>query len=244
LINNSTALLKTDASALFSRYMIARVPPVYRARTRDQPVSSKRLKTAQIKTKRLDSELGSRLNLRPPTKRAVMRVTIEHREESTGLVSNRKECFVDCKVEFSEEERAIIKERDLYREGFSVRTSTPLPTKTAFFSTNIMRVIGRFMMMGGFIAGVMGSNYSFLFFVGAGLEIFGWIRARREDKRFENDEQTITIKQLLNNPTFTVHAWSAGYAKGIEEDIRGHLVALKNLIKGSAEVQAKQTFEL
>jgi hypothetical protein len=173
-----------------------------------------------------------------------MRVTIEHREQTTGVVKNHKDCYVDCKVEFSEEERAIIKARDLYGEGFTVRTSTPLPTKTAFWGTNIMRVIGRVLMVGGFIAGVAGTNYGFLFFVGVGLEIYGWIRTRSEDKRFESDEQTISIKQLLSNPGFTVHAWNAGLAKGIEEEIREHLVSLKGLVKDSAQLQAKQTFEL
>lgn len=173
-----------------------------------------------------------------------MRVTIEHREQAEGVIGNRKECYVDCKVEFSEEERAIIRERDLYREGFTVRTSTPLPTKTEFFSTNIMRVIGRILIIAGIILGIAGTNFGFLFFVGVGLEIYGWLRVRREDKRFESDEQTITIKQLLSNPTFTVHAWNAGLAKTIEEEIRQHLIALKNLIQSSAQLQAKQTFEL
>lgn len=173
-----------------------------------------------------------------------MRVTIEHREAASGALGNRKESYVDCTVHFSEEEHAIIKERDLYREGFTVRTSTPLPTKTQFFSTNIMRVIGRFLMIGGFIAGVAGTNFGFLFFVGVGLEIYGWLRTRKEDKRFESDEQEITVKQLLNKPTFTVHAWNPAAAKGIEEEIRQHLASLKAVIQNSAEIKAKQTFEL
>ena len=47
--------------------------------------------------------------------------------------------------------------------------------------------------------------------------IWGWIRTRKEDKRFETTEQHITVKQLLNKPTFTVHAWNPAAAKGIEE---------------------------
>lgn len=129
-----------------------------------------------------------------------MRVTIEHREEATGVINNHKAVFIDCKVEFSEEERAIIKTRDLYGECFTVRTSTPLPTKTEFFSTNIMRVVGRILMIVGVILGIAGTNFGFLFFVGVGLEIYGWVRTRREDKRFESDEQTVTVKQLLANP--------------------------------------------
>jgi hypothetical protein len=181
-----------------------------------------------------------------------MRVTIEHREKTTGVIGSHKDCYVDCTVEFSEEERSIIKERDLYRDGFTVRTSTPIPTKTAFWSTNVMRLAGYCMIIGGFVYGMfveglarVNTNFGGpILFIGIALTIYGWVRSRREDKRFENHEQTITIKHLLSNPTFTVHAWNAGIAKGIEEEVHGELVTLKNLIKASAELQAKQTFEL
>ena len=83
-----------------------------------------------------------------------------------------------------------------------------------------------------------------MFFIGIGLFIWGWFRTRKEDKRFESSEQEITVKQLLNKPTFTVHAWNPAAAKGIEETIRENLVSLKNLIQDSAQIQAKQTFEL
>jgi len=173
-----------------------------------------------------------------------MRVTIEHREAASGVLGNHKDSYVDCKVEFNEEERAIIKERDLYGDGFTVRAATKLPTVTTFWSTNLMRVIGRFMMIGGVVLGLAGTNFGFLFFVGAGLEIWGWLRTRREDKRFETSEQQVTVKQLLNNPSFTVHAFNPAIAKGIEEDLRKNLVALKEVIQNSAQIQAKQTFEL
>ena len=181
-----------------------------------------------------------------------MRVTIEHREATSGVLGNHTECYVDCTVTFSEEESAIIKARDLYREGFIVRTSTPLPSKTQFFSTNIMRVIGRFTLIGGIIYMIYSSFThpateplgGLLFVIGVGLEIYGWLRARKEDKRFESSEQEITVKQLLNKPSFTVHAWNPAVAKGIEDEIRQNLVSLKNVIQNSAQIQAKQTFEL
>jgi hypothetical protein len=181
-----------------------------------------------------------------------MRVTIEHREEVSGLLKDHKDCYVDCTVELSNEERAIIKERGLYAEGFTIRTSTPLPSKTAFFGTNILRFIGRLMIVGGLFYGFLveglggaKSNYGApLLFIGVGLEIYGWLRTRREDKRFEEDDQTVTIKQLLSKPTFTVHAWNAGYAKGTEEEIRDKLTSLKSLIQSSATLNTKQTFEL
>jgi hypothetical protein len=175
-----------------------------------------------------------------------MRVTIEHREATSGVLGNHKESYVDCTVNFSEEERAIIKERDLYREGFVVRTSTPLPTGGSMLGTGLMRFVGPFMIVGGFIWGLAGGGdlAGLTLFAGIGFVIYGWLRARREDKRLETSEQDITVKQLLNNSTFTVHAWNPAAAKGIEEDIRGHLTSLKAVIQNSAEITPKQTFEL
>jgi hypothetical protein len=175
-----------------------------------------------------------------------MRVTIEHREIATGVLGNHKDSYIDCTVNFSEEERAIIKERDLYREGFSVRTSTPLPPKTSLLGTGLMRLAGPLMMVVGFVWGLAGGGTptGLLFFGGLGFTIFGWLRSRKEDKRIETSEQQITIKQLLSQPTFTVHGWNPAAAKGLEETIREHLLELKSLIQNSAQLPATQTFEL
>lgn len=175
-----------------------------------------------------------------------MRVTIEHREANAGVLGNHKDCYVDCAINFSEEERAIIKARDLYAQGFEVRTSTPLPSQPSMLGTGLMRGLGPLMMVGGFVWGLAGGGTptGLLFFAGLGFTVYGWVRSRKEDKRFESSEQQITIKQLLNKPSFTVHVWNPAAAKGIEEDIRQNLIALKNLIQDSAQLQAKQTFEL
>ncbi len=175
-----------------------------------------------------------------------MRVTIDHREVASGVLGSHKDCYVDCTVNFSEEEQAIIKTRELYREGFSVRTSTPLPSKTALFGAGLMRPIGIVMMVVGAVWGIAGGGTptGLLFFVGLGLVVYGWLRVRKQDNRLENSEQDVTVKQLLGKPTFTVHAWNPAAAKGIEQDIRDNLVTLKGLIQDSAELQATQTFEL
>lgn len=181
-----------------------------------------------------------------------MRVTIEHREVASGVLNNHKDCYLDCTVDFSEEERAIVKARDLYDNGFEIRAATPLPTQTRLFSTGIIRAVGRFTLVAG-IGYMIYSSFihpateplgGLLFVVGLGLEIYGRLRARKEDKRVETSEQNITIGQLLNNPKFTVHDWNPAAAEGIEQDVRERLVGLKNLIRNSAQIQAKQTFEL
>jgi hypothetical protein len=181
-----------------------------------------------------------------------MRITIGHREVASGVRGNHKDCYVDCTVNFSEEEQAIIKARDLYREGFSVRTSTPLPTRSSVLGTGLMRSVGPIMIVGGLLYGMIVEGLAHartnfgapVLFIGIGLTVFGFWRSRKEDQRFESSEQEVTVKQLLGKPTFTVHAWNPAAAKGIEEGIRDNLVALKSLLQNSAQLQARQTFEL
>jgi hypothetical protein len=175
-----------------------------------------------------------------------MRVTIEHREVASGVLGKHKDTYVDCRVEFNEEERAIIKAHDLYRNGFTVRAATALPSKGALFGSGLMRPVGIVMMVIGVVWGIAGGGTptGLLFFGGLALAVYGWLRTRKEDRRLESSEQEITVKQLLNNPSFTVHAWNPAAAKGIEQGIRDDLVALKNLIADSADIRAKQTFEL
>jgi hypothetical protein len=182
-----------------------------------------------------------------------MRVTIEHREEAGGISGQRRSYFVDCIVEFSEEERAIIRARDLYDHNFTMPASTPLPSQAAFVGTGFLRPVGGLMTIAGPIIGIVGGLTksggseglgSLLFFGGIGLLIYGWRRERRQDNRLEQPEQRITVRQLLSNSRFTVNAIDPAHAKGIEDDIRAELVALKDTIKGSAELQSRQTFEL
>jgi hypothetical protein len=71
-----------------------------------------------------------------------MRVTIEHRESVSGVLAAHKDCYIDCEVLLSEEEKAIIKHRQLYDHGFTVRTSTPLPKKSSLLGTGLMRSVG------------------------------------------------------------------------------------------------------
>lgn len=102
------------------------------------------------------------------------------------------------------------------------------------------------MIVVGVVWGIAGGGTptGLLFFGGLGLAVYGWLRTRKQDQRLENSEQNIPIRQLLAKPSFTVHAWNPGSAKGVEQDIRDELVSIKNIIAESADVRAKQTFEL
>lgn len=175
-----------------------------------------------------------------------MRVTIEHRETTTGVLGNHKDCYLDCHVEFSEEEKAIVKQRDLYGLDITVRAATPEPTKATLIGSGLMRPIGVVMMVVGVIWGLAGGGTptGLLFFGGLGLVIYGWVRTRTEGKRIESSDQVLTIKRLLGNPSFSVHAFDPAAAKGFEQQVREQLQYLKNAIADSAELRTKQTFEL
>ena len=112
-----------------------------------------------------------------------MRVTIEHREATSGVLGTHKESYVDCTVNFSEEERAIVQARDLYREGFFVRTSTPLPSSGSTVGTRLMRGFGPLLIVGGLLYGMIveglahaQTNYGApALFLGIGLTVFGLV---------------------------------------------------------------------
>lgn len=175
-----------------------------------------------------------------------MRVTIEHREQAAGVLKNHRESYIDCRVEFSEEEKAIIKARDLYRNGFSAWAATPLAGKPAVIGTGLLRILAPLLAIIGLIWGFAGGGNlaGLLLFAGIGLFLYGWIAGRKQDKRAGNDEQQITIKRLLGNPSFTVYAFDPAAAKGYELQLREHLQNLKDLLINSAQIQGKQSFEL
>lgn len=180
-----------------------------------------------------------------------MRVTIEHREETAGVAGNRRNYFIDCGLTFSEEERAIIKARDLTKHNFTLPAATPTPTKVEFVGYPALRTIARLMMVGGFVWALVASFQrgaegpgTLVLFAGIALEIYAWRKTRNVDKRLDQPEQQLFLGKLLSDGRFTVYVVDPAHAKSVEEDIRNALVGIKQIIQGSAELSARQTFEL
>jgi hypothetical protein len=67
-----------------------------------------------------------------------MRVVIEHRQQVTGLGSKISQ-FVDCTVQFSEEEKAIIKKRGLGDHIIVLDPPTPPPTYREYMTAGILQ---------------------------------------------------------------------------------------------------------
>jgi hypothetical protein len=181
-----------------------------------------------------------------------MRVTIEHREESAGLTGTKRNRFVDCAVEFSQEELAIIKARGLQDRGFAMPAATPLPTAVTYVGSGVVRSIGRLLIVAGVVYGIVaglagwhGDGLSvFMLLIGIGLEVYGWRKSRAQEQRLDSPDQMITLGHLISQGRFTVYAFDPSHAKGIEDDIRSSLAGMKQLLQDAAEIKAKQTFEL
>jgi hypothetical protein len=179
-----------------------------------------------------------------------MRVTIEHREEAAGLARQMRNYFVDCAIEFSEEEKAIIKARKLYDHVVTSGFFSPPPTPLSENAPEWLRaVVAPIAAMIGVIVGIQsafthaGEGLSFfLLLLGGGTWVYGFLAMRKQDAAAKR--QTITIRTIIDGSGFSIYAPSPADAKVIDEDLRDKLVAVKSFVAGSAEIAPKQTFEL
>jgi hypothetical protein len=179
----------------------------------------------------------------------MMRVTIEHREEATGFSGKSRNYFVDCRVEFAEEEKAIIQARALRDQivmEAHLRPPPPPPLKSKPFW---LRVAGPWLMFAGFVIGFLslftnaGGNLGpMLFFVGAGFWLYGVIGFNRQQAPW--DAESITIGTLLSPRPVSIYATDPASAKVLDERFREALVGVKQLVSASAKLRDKETFDL
>src|ERR1700733_12241873 len=67
-----------------------------------------------------------------------MRVTIDHRQQNTGLGSTISQ-FVECTVQFSEEEKAIIRVRGLNDHIIVLDPPSPPPSYREYMTAGILQ---------------------------------------------------------------------------------------------------------
>jgi hypothetical protein len=173
-----------------------------------------------------------------------MRVTIEHREEATGVSRSKRNYFVDCNIQLSEEERAIIRARGLQEHFFTTEGARPPRTSASFAAAPALKGCAPLIGVAGFIWGLFGGGTP------AGLMLFGAIGMFAYGFYIDlqpmgaAEEQTITLGRLLRMPKFSVFAPSPSQAKEIDAQLREKLANVKSNLVASAEIEKKQTFEL
>lgn len=178
-----------------------------------------------------------------------MRVTIRHREEETGITGKWRNYFVDCVVEFSEEEKAVIKARSLYDQivltGFLAPPPPPLSRNAPFW----LRAIAPLTALTGlviFIQSMFTKLYDglglLLLLIAAGFWVYGFLGEFKQQRSLE--EQKVPIRDLLDRGVLTIYAPSPAHAKAIEDDLQQKLSALKALIAGSADMATARTYQI
>lgn len=173
-----------------------------------------------------------------------MRVTIEHREQAAGLTGKQRHYFVDCTVDLSQEERAIVENRGLKQHFIEVGYSEP-PDSGA--KAGLLRGFAPLVALGGVGLGISsmftksGEGLSFLLLLAAGGM---WLFGRTSEFKAAHASPEITLGRLLRNNQFTIYAASPAQAKQVESDLGKKLVSLKANIAESAVIGQKQTFEL
>jgi hypothetical protein len=181
-----------------------------------------------------------------------MQLTTNYREEATGVLKGTKQFFLICKIQFSEQERAIIQERGLYEEYIGAPADTSPPTRSGDIGAFFLRLAGIICMPLGLLAscvtGLAGSNAStplfMLFLVGIGLFVVGKLKDRSANRRVDNPTQHLTVRRLLTNPQFVVYAPALDIARMYEESVRNQLKQLADILRANVVVPETNTYEL
>jgi hypothetical protein len=179
-----------------------------------------------------------------------MRVVTEHRQQVTGLGSKISQ-FVECTVQFSEEEKAIIKKRGLGDHIIVLDPPTPPPTYREYMTAGILQgfapffaIIGLGLLISSIFNRGQFAELGWLLLLGSPIGwAVGFLMDRSMDIRFTHPKQHVSIRSMLAGP-FTVHSPDPAHSDLVVDQIRERLTFLKLVISGSAEARQRQTYEL
>jgi hypothetical protein len=171
-----------------------------------------------------------------------MKVTIEHSDvkRRQGTLYN-----VTCTIRFSEEEKAIIRERSLGGNifGFEHGYVNHPESADSPVSPGMLRVGARLLFLVGLPFTYFSPPIATLCWAGAaGLFLY---RKNLERTLTKVGQDSITLNQVLRDGSFTVSAFGSPVeAQQVDAEMRTGLEGLKNLMTASAEIPQAETFEM
>jgi hypothetical protein len=171
-----------------------------------------------------------------------MKVTIEHSDvkRRPGTLYN-----VKCAIGFSEEERAIIRERSLggNKFGFEHGFVNHPESADSPVSPQMLRVGARLLFLIGLPFTYFSPPIAMLCWIGAvGLFFY---RKNLESTLSKVGQDSITLAQVLRDGSFTVSAFGSPLeAQQVDAEIRSNLDGLKNMMTASAEIPKVESFEM
>jgi hypothetical protein len=183
-----------------------------------------------------------------------MKLTVNYRPVSAGI-GGSKHHYLDCHVDFTREERVLIDERGLYDEYVLLPAATPAPTGLDDVKAKAMRIAGIILTPIGLLLfadqlirpDMMEGSGPFPFLIlaaGVALYAIGKFKAMQAARRSYDDTQSLTVKRLLTNPDFIVHAYTMEQAKEYDGQVQGSLGVLAQSIRATADAPAPATHEL
>lgn len=185
-----------------------------------------------------------------------MQVTIRHRQVDAGVTLPRQDHYVDCRVDFNEEEKAIILTRGLGSQ-YSLTVPSAMPMGAGM---DMRGGTGGCLKVVGIISGGLGVLFLLalaadgnivppilimgIFFILVSVACFGTMISAQSRRNTSFRDQSWTLGQFVANPTFTVYAADFDQAKYYDELIRMRLSEIKDAITRNIELKQTETFEL
>ena len=183
-----------------------------------------------------------------------MQLTIEYREKP-GSYAN-KDFFLICKVKFSNEELAVADERGMWGMSLTVPSGEPPPSTGFDFKTRAMRFLGICLIPIGLVsscitkvADASGRTDAPPLWLGLGFAAIGatlMILAQfRDSDALKNlMHQDLTLRRLVTNGVFQIHAFSLEQAKQQETEVREKLKLMADSLRSSTVVPEQTTYDL
>jgi hypothetical protein len=171
-----------------------------------------------------------------------MKVTFTHSEIKQR---RRNLYYVNCQIEFNEEERSVIRERSLSKYFLPINEGSinyP-PTADPPINPAYIQSASRYLFMFGIPFLYFNGYVAALLWITAAALFIYRMRMKSVDKH--SDQHEITIKQIIDDGSFSACVIDDPTgAKAVEEEIRTTLAVLKHLIAESAAPAKSQTYEL
>ena len=177
-----------------------------------------------------------------------MRVRIDHHDEAAGLIGTNRRYLVDCSVEFSDEEKAVIQTRGLRNHFVDLPDNVIVAAHVEDVRRGYMRkllIAAGVCLLGLIVAPLTARGGTpvgpLMFFGGGGYAIYALYKFL-VPPRTKLDR--VRLNFLLSHRRFVAEATSPAMSKAMEADIQGSLEALKRFLDGSAELGTGRTVEL
>jgi hypothetical protein len=179
-----------------------------------------------------------------------MQVTLRHRQAAPGSF------FVDCEVQFSEEEKSIIQHRGLGKHTIEVPSGIPhgsgvhpdaFIARMAVYPLTFCLIVGVVLLLIGIAEhqALPWAVFWLAIWIGGAL----YFRFAHQRHAASQKDQIIPLQRLLSNSVFTIAATDINEARYREDKVREVLKDMKQFLVGNAVVgnvalKEVETFEL